>query len=102
VKVRYHPSARAELRQARDWYEEQQAGLGIEFLDAIQATVAAIRQAPERWPHVREEPRARRSLVERFPFAVVYAVLGEVIFIVAVAHLRRAPGDWRMRLGTPS
>jgi toxin ParE1/3/4 len=40
---------------------------------------------------------ARRFLLRRFPFFVVYRVLGEHIQIVAVAHARRRPGYWRER-----
>jgi hypothetical protein len=30
-KVVFRPQAQAELFEARDWYEERQAGLGVEF-----------------------------------------------------------------------
>jgi len=39
--------------------------------------------------------RTRRVLVRRFPYSLLYRVDPDVIFVVAVAHVRRRPGYWR-------
>lgn len=85
----FHPEAELELTEAADWYEERGPGLGRAFLGAVRARVDEIRVAPERWPSVRG---TRRAWVARFPYAVVYReVAGDMIRIIAIAHVRRRP-----------
>jgi len=36
--------------------------------------------------------------VRRFPFLIVYAMLGDQLVVIAVAHTSRKPGYWRERL----
>ena len=40
----------------------------------------------------------RRYLFHRYPYALVYTLRGDTLFVVAVAHLHRKPGYWRDRL----
>jgi hypothetical protein len=42
--------AERDLALARDWYDEQRAGLGDEFLDAVQQKLQEIRRAPLHYP----------------------------------------------------
>jgi hypothetical protein len=39
----------------------------------------------------------RRWLLRRFPFGLIHRESGSTIFVVAVAHTRRAPGYWLAR-----
>jgi toxin ParE1/3/4 len=41
--------------------------------------------------------RFRRYLLQRFPYGIIYAVEGKVIYIAAVMHLKRKPGYWVSR-----
>ena len=43
--------ASADIADAHAWYEEQQEGLGGEFLDAVQSALALIGDGPLRYPH---------------------------------------------------
>jgi plasmid stabilization system protein ParE len=56
VRLELHPEARAELRRAALWYDEQRPGLGDEFLSEISASLDRVSDAPESYPH----GRARR------------------------------------------
>jgi hypothetical protein len=47
-----------------------------------------------RWP---TKSGVRRYVMCRFPFLVVYRVVGSEIEVIAVAHARRRPGYWRSR-----
>jgi len=40
----------------------------------------------------------RRCRVKRFPYAVIYFVHDDVIYVLAVMHLSRHPDYWRERL----
>lgn len=40
----------------------------------------------------------KRVFLESFPFAVVFYVEDETVYVVALEALRREPGYWRSRL----
>jgi len=90
-RFRYNTAAVLELEQAATWYDTQRAGLGAEFLDAVDIKIDRILEAPRRWPLIRG---TRRVLVGRFPYALVYRELSDgEIEIVAVAHAKRRPSS---------
>lgn len=87
-----HPGADEELEAAVLWYEERQPGLGNDFMAEFKGTLRRILQAPE-------QPRILRGTdrklnFHRFPYAIVYTIKGELLFIKAVMHLRRRPLYW--------
>jgi hypothetical protein len=43
------------------------------------------------------EPAIRSAKVERFPYRVVYVVIGDDIDVIAVAHAKRRPAYWWRR-----
>ena len=89
------PSAKADLRESFAWYEEQRAGLGAEFLDAVERKVAQIASHPLRFPVARRA--TRRAIVLRFPYSVFYVVDGAMISVLAVMHHARSPAHWLSR-----
>ena len=99
MTVRLHPRARVELRQAVAWYEERRPGLGETLAAEVEHAVETIRAQPKAWPSWPAAPRARRYLLSRFPFALVYVVAGEALVIIALAHTSRPPDYWLDRLG---
>ena len=44
MKLRIHPDAEEETREAACWYENQRAGLGLEFVAAVDGALQAIRR----------------------------------------------------------
>jgi len=96
VIVRFLTVARHELREARRYYEGQRPGLGREFAEEVRATVDRIRRLPEAWRPL--SGRIRRCRTRRFPYGVLYAIEGDAILVVGVAHLHRDPQSWRDRL----
>lgn len=44
------------------------------------------------------DPDIRSAEVARFPYRVVYIIIGSNIDILAVAHAKRRPGYWHGRL----
>ena len=56
----FRPEARAEVREAREWYEAQSPGLGLEFARAVEAVLATISRTPAFFPVV--EGATRRAL----------------------------------------
>jgi len=96
MKHAFHPDALAEYAAAVRAYERSQPGLGGRFVEYMEAAIAAVCGAPERWPILEQD--IRRRLTRIFPFAILYTVEEEHILIVAVMHCHRRPGYWRTRV----
>ena len=99
--VRFEDEADAEYRLAGRWYEERREHLGIEFFDAVDATVDHIVATPQAGglvPRVPSELPVRRRAVARYPYHVIYIEAATEIRILAIAHDRRKPGYWHTRL----
>ena len=101
AQVRFDPHAVAELRAARDWYEEASPGLGDDLVDEVWGVIERLTRWPDmapRLPPSGTNVQVRRAALSRFPFGVVYFVKDDTLWIVAVAHGRRRPGYWRNRV----
>ena len=97
MRVRLHPGAAEDLGAAGDWYESQVPGLGLDLMDEVQRALDAICERPETWPlwpGIAQDVGVRRFLLARFPFAIAYVVEAEDLVVLAIAHVRRRPGDW--------
>ena len=88
--------ARDELQEAIDHFEGEREGLGVEFAQEVDRTIEKILESPESWPKLWKDIRWCRT--KRFLYAILYFVDGDRIIIVAVMHLRRRPGYWKLRL----
>ena len=95
MRVRLHPEARAELREARKWYFERSPLSATAFAHAVDNAVSQIVEAPTRYPMA--EHGTRKFVLQRFPFNVFYRQDETEIIIVAVAHQKRRPGYWSNR-----
>ena len=95
LRVLKHPEAEWELEAAALWYEQRQPGLGDDFLDEFEATLRRIVREPERWRVFQGDNR--KLNFHRFPYAIVYSLKADTLFIKAVMHLHRRPFYWRDR-----
>ena len=85
-----------DLAQAHRWYEERQAGLGRDFLEAFEAVLSDIEENPRLFPVAHRE--IRRARITRFPYGVFYRLIEDEAFLVlAVIHLSRDPARWKER-----
>lgn len=96
-RVRVAPEAEAELGAAALSYESKCAGLGVDFVSAIDVALERIAENPLAFPAWREDLPFRKYVVWRFPFLVFFTVSGEAVDVFAVAHAKRRPGYWMDR-----
>jgi plasmid stabilization system protein ParE len=89
MRVLFRPEARDDVLDARDWYERQSAGLGAEFVRALEAAVAIAQRNPEAFPSVLGD--FRRVLLRRFPYSIVYQMQPDTLVVFACFHQRRSP-----------
>ena len=69
MSYRFVSAAAKELTDAIDFYEAAVPGLGIEFLDEVERTIARILLQPEAWEKVSD--RHRRCRTRRFPYGSI-------------------------------
>jgi plasmid stabilization system protein ParE len=95
IDVEFRPAAAADLEEAADWYEAKQGGLGLEFLDAVRATLDKITENPKLYRVLYRD--TRRALIRRFPYGIYFRAMPNRVLIVACMHGRRRPSRWRSR-----
>jgi plasmid stabilization system protein ParE len=91
----FHPAVRGEIDDAYRWYEQRQAGLGQDFLAALDEVFNRLQQTPEAHQVIYRD--VRRALPRRFPYGVYYRVLADRVEVIAVQHSRRDPAHWQSR-----
>ncbi|KAF0095148.1 MAG: plasmid stabilization system [Puniceicoccaceae bacterium 5H] len=94
--LKIHPRVANDLEEVVNYYESEQVGLGGDFLRAFRKALRRIEAGPEVYRKVYGENR--RVMLPRFGnFAVIYTVNPDIIYIKAVADLRRRPLYWGSR-----
>jgi plasmid stabilization system protein ParE len=97
VKIEILDEAQQDLIEGFQFYENRDAGVGSYFLDCLFSDIdslllfAGIHQIIYGY---------HRSLSKRFPFAIYYDIVGDLIRIHAVLDCRRKPSWIRKRLRT--
>ncbi len=93
--LRIRRLAKAEIDNAFDWYESSRAGLGVEFLDEINACLKRIQQNPLLYQKVYRD--TQRLPLHQFPYVLLYRVTKSTIILIGCRHMRRDPNDWMQR-----
>jgi toxin ParE1/3/4 len=89
-------SVEADIEAAFDWYEGEQSGLGLEFLEELRAVYLRVLDGPFKYVELRSG--IRRALTKRFPYAIYFSIEGTVIVVLAVLHTARDPAEWQRRV----
>ena len=96
LRVVLVPEAASDMEAAFWWYEQQQSGLGQEFLETVNAALREAADRPLSFPLVVR--RTRKVVVRRFPYLLFFAVEGERVLVTGVFHAHRDPGSWQDRI----
>lgn len=89
LQVRLRAEAEHDLHEAANWHEAQRDGLGCELLDEALLAFARISESPDLFPEVHR--RARRALLDRFPFGAYFVIDGTDAIVIAIMHASRDP-----------
>jgi hypothetical protein len=87
--------AEAEVTAAVEWYESKSEGVGLRFLDAINASLTSL---PRRWPNLKllrdYEPLGVRytTVAKPWPYRLLIVEEKGALHVFAVAHNSREPG----------
>ncbi|MDZ7718644.1 MAG: type II toxin-antitoxin system RelE/ParE family toxin [Balneolaceae bacterium] len=90
MNLEYHPATVSDLNKAVRYYNKQRTGLGNELRTEIYKTIERIIENPYRYFVV--DKNIRRCLVRRFPYSILFRVVGsDTIRILVIRHHRRHP-----------
>jgi len=99
-KVVVRPEVEQDMAKAVAWYESQQSGLGLEFMEEVFQIWDALADNP--FLSCRRHPikNIRWRYPERFPYRVVYEALEEerTVIVAAVIHAARHESYWQRRI----
>ncbi len=91
-RLKFSSRALREIGEAQECFELQNAGLGEEFIAAMELQLKRLEHAPLLYAEV--IPSVRRSLLPRFPYGLFYVVRGDLVHVLAVLHDARNPRRW--------
>lgn len=69
-KIEVRPLAAIEILEAYDWYESAKEGLGMEFLNELEAFYESLNRNPNTYSYY-DKP-VRQGKINRFPYVAVY------------------------------
>jgi toxin ParE1/3/4 len=83
------PRAIEMAKEAYNWYEEQQVGLGELFLKELDGSFGRAEQFPRVYAKIRKN--FRQVLLTTFPYVVVFEIFKNDVVVYAVFHTSRNP-----------
>jgi len=86
-RVKLHPGATSDVREAIAWYDGQTKGLGRIVPMELRRVIERLRLFPEAYPQIK--PGVRQAAITRLPYHAIYFIKNDSIVIVAVLHVRR-------------
>ena len=95
-KVKILPSAKIDIKESAQWYNDQQKGLGKKFTAQIRKKINFIKQNPKAVP-IRYDDITRTAITDVFPFMIHFMIENKTIIIKAVFHTSLNPKKWKNR-----
>lgn len=91
-RVVFSKYAKLEMEDAVRFYDLQYAGLGKRFEVEVKKAALRIAEYPTAWSC--ESGEARKCLLHKSPYSLLYSIESDHVFIMAVAHQHRKPNYW--------
>ena len=90
-KIIFLSEALSDLKEAKNWYDKQQAGLGNRLVSDVRLSVSGIRQNP--FIGSVKYMRIRTVTCTTFPYSIHYSIdeIKGVVVITSIFHLHRNP-----------
>jgi plasmid stabilization system protein ParE len=96
-RIILHPAVNDDLVEASRWYENQQTGLGREFITAVVEALKSLGHNPYLNAHRGRYRQARWRLAKPFPYRVIYEVREDeqLVKVICILHSARHDRHWR-------
>lgn len=89
MKIKLHAKAEQDLREALDYYFEIDSKLEKKFISHLEQTFNKILKFPNLYQY--ETETAQKTLMDTFPYIVIYEQYEDIIMILAIFHTSRNP-----------
>jgi plasmid stabilization system protein ParE len=83
------PLAINMVKEAYEWYKEQQKGLGDRFLQELRASSAKLESWPDAYTKIKKN--YRQLVLHTFPYVIVFEIIKNEVIVYAVFHTSRNP-----------
>jgi plasmid stabilization system protein ParE len=83
------PKAQQDIREAINWYKEQNNNLSSELLVKIDECLKKLQKNPEYYQKRYQEIRI--VFTKKFLYGIVYTVEGNTIYVHAILHTKQDP-----------
>ena len=97
MRIVLSEAARRDRREAESYYGSESPHALRRFRSELRKAFDFIATHPHGAPSFDLEIRAKT--VPGFPYSILYKVVGNTIFIAALANQHRDPNYWRDRIG---
>lgn len=94
--LKFNRFALYEMIEAARYLEDEQTGLGKEFLKTVKRALRHIRSFPQAGTYL--EGEIRRHTVYRFHYNVIYSEEADHIYVASIMHQSRRPDHWKDNL----
>ena len=81
--------AKQQIADGIEWYETQQKGLGLKFLNHIESYFKIILENPNIY-EIKRKP-FREAFVKKFPYLIIYTIQKDEIIISTVFNAYQDP-----------
>ncbi len=92
------PEAEADIADAAVWYDDQQSGLGNEFIEQVQVSLNRATANPYAFQSLRRRPDVRRVLTNRFPYRIFFVLRPDAVIVFRVLHNARDDREWKQTI----
>lgn len=97
MRAIFHPEADEDFIRGLRHYTDKQPELGLRFYHHINELATEVAGQPTLF-RIYRPPHARRHFRRPFPYAVVYVLKPDYIWVLAVMHFKQPPSYWIHRL----
>ena len=101
MSLRVGAGAREDVAEIAEFMDSKTNGRGEVFVAAVERAYSSIEKMPRIQPPTDDGPsgvESRYHLIHGFRYRIVFAMLGDDIYVLAVAHVHQKPDYWHDRL----
>jgi hypothetical protein len=91
-KRRFHPLVADDLLSGVGYYDNISVELGNRFRTSVRSRLEVISARPESFAIIHDKMRA--SMIDRFPYVILYEIHDEMIAILGVFHAASDQKGW--------
>lgn len=96
MKVRDVAAAALELDETLSYFNDIHPELANSFFHEVVRAKSLISQFPFAWKNL--DKGLKGFVIRRYSYTIVYQIRPEAIWVVAYAHHKRRPANWKKRL----